>query len=51
MLYTDLLNSKQYLKYSRSKSEATIGSLWEGQTKTAQKDCFTKNISPLTFLR
>ena len=28
-------NSKQFLRYSPSKSEATIGFLYEAQTKTA----------------
>ena len=29
--------------------EATIGSLWEVQTKTAKKDYFTKILSPPRF--
>ena len=37
------------MRYSRSKSEATIGSLWEAQTKTAKIDYFTKNLSSTTF--
>ena len=35
--------------YSRLKSEATIGSLWEEQTKTVKIDYFTKNLSSPTF--
>ena len=35
MLFTDFKNSKYFLRYDRSKSEATTGSLWEAQTKTA----------------
>ena len=31
-------------------SEATIGSLWEAQTKSAKIDYFTKNLSPPRFL-
>ena len=49
MLFTDLKISKQFLRYSRSKSEPTIGSLWEAQTKTAKIDYFTKNLSSPTF--
>ena len=30
------------MRYDRSKSEATTGTLWEAQTKTAKKDYFTK---------
>ena len=30
-------------------SEATIGSLWEAQTKSAKIDYFTKNLSPPRF--
>ena len=37
------------MKYSKSKSEAKIGALWEAQTKTAQIDCFTKNQYPPMF--
>ena len=29
--------------------EATIGSLWEAQTKTAKKNYFTKILSPPRF--
>ena len=36
-------------RYDRSKSEATIGFLWEAQTKTAKLDYFTKNLSPPRF--
>ena len=49
MLFTDLKNSKYFLKYSRLKSEATIGSLWEAKTKTAKIDYFTKNLSSSTL--
>ena len=49
MVFTDLKISKEFLRYSRSKSEATIGSLWEAQTKTAKIDYFTKNLSSPTF--
>ena len=49
MLFTDLKSSKQLLRYSRSKSEATIGSLWEAQTKTAKIDYFTENLSSPSF--
>ena len=35
----------RFLRYGRSKSEATIGSFWNAQTKTAKKDYFTKNLS------
>ena len=49
MPFTDFKISKQFLSYSRSKSEATIGSLWEAQTKTAKIDYFTKNLSSPTF--
>ena len=37
------------MRYSQSKTEATIGYLWEVQPKTAKKDYFTKKISSLTF--
>ena len=37
MLFTDFKNSKYFLRYDRLKSEATTGSLWEAQTKTAKK--------------
>ena len=50
MLFTDFKNSKLFLIYSWSKSEATVGFLWEAQTKTAKIDYFTKNLSPPTFL-
>ena len=30
-------------------SEATIGSLWKAQTKTAKIDYFTKNLSSPTY--
>ena len=49
MLLTNFKNSKQFLRYSRSKSEATIGSLWEAQTLTAKKDYLIKILSPPTF--
>ena len=49
MLFTNFKNSKKILTYSRSKSKATIGSLWEAQTKTAKIDYFTKNLPPPTF--
>ena len=32
-----------------SKSEATTGTLWEAQTKTAKKDYFTKILSSPRF--
>ena len=32
MLFIDFKNSKQFLRYSRSKLEATMGFLWEAQT-------------------
>ena len=35
MIFTDFKNSKSFLRYDRSKSVATTGSLWEAQTKTA----------------
>ena len=37
------------MRYDWSKSEATTGTLWEAQTKTAKKDYFTKNLFPTTF--
>ena len=37
------------MRYDRSKSEATTGTLWEAQTKTAKKDYFTKNLSSPRF--
>ena len=49
MLFTDFQISKKVLKYSRSKLEAKIGSLWEAQTKTAKIDYYTKNLSPPLF--
>ena len=49
MLFTDFKNSKKFLRYSRSMLEATIGSLWEAQTKIAKKDYFTKILSPPRF--
>ena len=49
MVFTDFNNKKQFLRYIRSKWEATIGSFWEGQTKIAKKDYFTKNLYSLTF--
>ena len=45
MLFTDFRNSK----YDQSKSEATTGSLWEAQTKTVKKDCFTRILSSPRF--
>ena len=46
-----LLNEKNFKKfeYSQSKLEVTIGFLQEAQTKTAKKDCFTKNLSSPTY--
>ena len=49
MLFTDLKIQSFFLRYSRSKSETTTGSLWEAQTKTAKKDYFTKNLSSPMF--
>ena len=49
MLFKNFKKSKYILRYSRSKLETTIGSLWEAQTKTAKIDYFTKNLSPPTF--
>ena len=49
MLFTDFKKSKQFLRYSQSKSEVTIGSLWEALTKTAKIDYYTKNLSSPTF--
>ena len=49
MLFTDFKISKYFLRYSPSKSEVTIGSLWEAQTKTAKIDYFTKNLSLMYF--
>ena len=46
MLFTDFKNLKEFLRYDRSQSEATTGSLWEAQTKTAKKDYFTKVLIP-----
>ena len=40
MLFTDFRNSKPFLRYDRSKSEATTGTLWEAQAKTAKKKLF-----------
>ena len=37
------------MRYNWSKSEATTGSLWEEQTKTAKIDYFTKNLSHPRF--
>ena len=37
------------MRYDRSKSEATKGSLWEAQTKTVKKDYFIKILSPPRF--
>ena len=51
MLFTDFKNSKLLLRYSRSKFDATTGSLWEAQTKTAKIDYFTKNLSPPRFFQ
>ena len=51
LLFADLKISKLLLRYSKSRSETTTGFLWEPQTKTDKKDCFTKNLSPPTFLR
>ena len=45
MLFTE----KKKLRYSRSKSEATIGSYWDAQIETAKIDHFTKNISSTTL--
>ena len=49
MHFTDFRNSKQFLRYDRSKLEATTGTLWEAQTKTAKKDYFTKILSSPRF--
>ena len=51
MLLTDFKISKQFLRYSTSKSEATTGTLLKAQTKTTKKDYFTKSLSSPTFLR
>ena len=51
MLFSDLKNLIYFLRYDQSKSEATTGSLWEAQTKTAKKDYFTKIYLLLGFLR
>ena len=54
-LFTDSKNwfilqvQKYFLIFSQSKSEATIGSLWKAQTKTAKKDYFTKHLSTCRF--
>ena len=45
MLFTDFKKSKYFLRYSQSKLETTIGSLWEAQTNETKKDYFTKSIS------
>ena len=37
------------MRYSRSKSEATAGSIWEAQSKIAKEDYFTKNLFSPTF--
>ena len=47
MLYTDFKNSKQFLRYSKTKSESTTDYLCEAQTKTTKKDYFTRNVSSL----
>ena len=39
------------MRYDQSKSEATTGSLWDVQTNTAKKDCFTKILSPPRFFK
>ena len=44
-------SSKYFLRYSRSKSETTIGSLWEEQTKTGKNWKSLKIYLPLCFLR
>ena len=49
MLFTDFRNSKYFLRYDRSKPEATTGTLWEEQTKTVKKAYFTKILSPPRF--
>ena len=49
MLFTDFKNSKNFLRYVRSKSEATISTLWEAQTKMVKKDYFIKILSPPSF--
>ena len=33
------------MRYSRSKLELSIGFLWQAQTRTANKDYFTKKLS------
>ena len=40
VFFTDFKNAKYILRYSRSKSEAIIGSLWKAQTKAAKKRLF-----------
>ena len=43
-------NFKYFFRYSMSKSEATIGLLWETQIKTLKKGYFTKILSsPIIF--
>ena len=49
MLLTDFKISKQFLRYSTSKSEATTGTLLKAQTKTTKKDYFTKSLSSLSY--
>ena len=51
MLFTDFKKSKKNLRYDRSKLEATTGTLWEEQTKTAKKDYFTKILSSPRFFK
>ena len=43
MHFTELKNSNYFMRYSRSKSETTIGFLWE-QTKTAKKKLLKKKV-------
>ena len=49
MLFTDFRNSKKFLRYDRSKLEATTCFLWEAQTKTVKKDYSTKILYPPRF--
>ena len=48
MLLADFFNSKYFFEIKLVK-EATIGSLWEAQTKTSEIDYFTKNLSSPRF--
>ena len=46
-----LKNSNYFFRYDQSKSDRITGSLWEGKTKTAEKDYFIQNLSPPTFFK